>query len=88
MAGYSYGNNPVKGSEVLFNILAHAVIRQRISFGVTRKINESNELSVAFIYAPSNSVSNANVFEAPNKQTIEIEMGQFQIEVSYTFSCK
>ena len=88
MAGYSYGNNPIKGSEVLFNILAPAVIQQHITFGITRKINKSNELSVAFMYAPSNSVSGTNVFEAPNQQTIEIEMSQFQIEVGYAFSCK
>ena len=88
MAGYSYGDNPVKESEVLFNILAPAVIQQHITFGVTKKINNSNEISVAFMYAPSNSVTGANIFEAPNQQTIKIEMSQFQVEVGYAFSSK
>ena len=38
------------------------------------------------MYAFENSVKGANPLEAPNQQTIEIGMKQFQVEVGYAFS--
>lgn len=86
MAGYSYNNNPIKESEVLFNILAPAVIQNHITAGITRKISEDSDLTLAFMYALNNSVKGANPLEAPGQQSIEIAMRQWQIEVGYAFS--
>ncbi len=86
MAGFSIGDNPVKSSEVLFNILAPAVITTHITFGATYKLNKHNEITVGFMYAPENSVTGANRFEAPNQQTIKIAMHQWQIELGYGFN--
>jgi len=86
MAGFSIGNNPVKSSEVLFNILAPAVTTTHITFGATRKLNKNNEITIGFMYAPENSTSGANRFEAPNQQTIKIAMSQWQIELGYGFN--
>ncbi|WP_337866108.1 outer membrane protein transport protein [Ignavibacterium sp.] len=85
MAGYSYSDNPIKESEVLFNILAPAVIQHHITAGVTRKISEDSDLSLAFMYALNNSVKGSNPLEAPGQQSIEIAMRQWQIEIGYSF---
>jgi hypothetical protein len=38
------------------------------------------------MYALDNSVTGANPLEAPNQQTIEIAMKQWQVEIGYAFS--
>jgi len=86
MAGYSYGDNPVQSSEVLFNILAPGVIQNHITFGITRKVNKSNALTVSMMYAPSSSVTGPNPLEAPGQQTIKLEMKQLQLEIGWQFS--
>lgn len=86
MAGYSYNENPIKESEVLFNILAPAVIQNHITASITRKISEDSNLTLAFMYALNNSVKGANPLEAPGQQSIEITMRQWQIEFGFAFS--
>lgn len=86
MAGYSLGQNPVKEANVMFNILAPAVIEQNITFGVSKNIAKNHEITLAFMYAPENTVTGVNPMEAPNQQTIEIGMKQWQVEVGYSFS--
>ena len=86
MGGYSYNTQPIPESEVMFNILAPAVSQHHITLGCTKELNQSNELTVEFMYAPAVSVSGANPLEAPNAQTIELKMSQFQVEIGYAFS--
>ena len=85
MFGYSYGQQPIPNSEVLFNILAPGVEQQHITFGFTKKIGRSNEFSMAIMYAPNTSVTGPNPLEAPGQQNIKIEMKQFQVEFGYAF---
>jgi long-chain fatty acid transport protein len=84
--GYSYGKQPIPESEVMFNILAPAVVESHITFGVSKTINKSHEIMVAFMYAPEGTVTGPNPLEAPNQQTIEIKMSQFQIDIGYGFN--
>lgn len=86
MAGYSIGQNPVKPENVMFNILAPAVVEQHITFGINKTIAKNHEVTVAFMYAPENSVIGPNPMEAPNQQTIEIGMKQWQVAIGYAFS--
>jgi long-chain fatty acid transport protein len=86
MAGYSVGQNPVGEDNVMFNILAPAVIENHITFGFSKDITKNHELTVAFMYAFENSITGPNPMEAPNQQTIEIGMKQWQVEVGYAFS--
>jgi long-chain fatty acid transport protein len=81
--GYSYANQPIDKEETLFNILAPGVVEQHITFGFTRALSNDHEFSMAFMYAPSNSVKGANPFDP--SQTIELEMSQFEIEFGYRF---
>ena len=86
MFGYSYGQQPVPESEVLFNILAPGVVQHHITFGFTKKIGRSNEFSMSFMYCPNNSVTGPNPLEAPGQQNIKLEMKEFQVEVGYAFN--
>ena len=82
-AGYSINEQPIGNDQVLFNILAPAVVEQHITIGATRTLANANELSFSLMYAPSKSVSGANTFD-PTQQ-LEIEMHQFELEIGYSF---
>lgn len=86
MAGYSIGQNPIKPENVMFNILAPAVVDQHITFGISKDIAKNHEITIAIMYAPENTVVGPNPMEAPNQQTIEIGMKQWQVEIGYAFS--
>ncbi len=78
-AGFSKGESPFDGSQVVFNILAPATIEQHFTAGLTHKLNNSSELSVAAMYAPEKSVSG----NPTGDQNVEVKMHQFELEVSY-----
>ena len=84
--GYSYGQQPIPESEVLFNILAPAVVESHITLGCSKSINNSNEIILGFMYAPASTVKGANPLDPPSSQNIELQMSQFQIELGYSFS--
>ncbi len=65
MAGYSFGQNPISEENVMFNILAPAVIQNHVTFGVSKDIAKNHEITVAFMYAFENSVIGANPLDAP-----------------------
>lgn len=80
--GYSKADQPIPDSEVLFNILAPAVIEEHYTFGFTRELDSNSSLDFAMMYAPSNSVSGANTFDPA--QEIELEMDQYELLLSYS----
>jgi long-chain fatty acid transport protein len=82
--GYSYGEQPIRKSEVLFNILAPAVIEHHVTFGFTRHLGANNELNFAAMYAPESKVSGTNPLDMGG-QKIELKMHQFEIEASYAW---
>ncbi|MGV6852138.1 MAG: OmpP1/FadL family transporter [bacterium] len=80
--GASITDQPIPESEVLFNILAPAVIKTHFTFGFTRDLGNGNEFNLAAMYAQGESVKGTNAFDP--SQTIELEMDQFQLGVSYS----
>ena len=86
MAGYSVGQNPISKDNVMFNILAPAVIENHITLGISKDIAKNHEITVAFMYAFEKAITGPNQLDAPNQQTIEIGMKQWQVEVGYAFS--
>jgi|WetSurMetagenome_2_1015567.scaffolds.fasta_scaffold86350_2 long-chain fatty acid transport protein len=86
MAGYSFGQNPINEQNVMFNILAPAVIENHVTLGISKDIAKNHEITVAFMYAFEKSVTGPNPMDAPNQQTIEIGMKQWQVEIGYAFS--
>ncbi len=53
--GYSYGENPIPEDQTLFNIIAPATVESAITFGFTKKMSASNDLSLAFMYGHGSS---------------------------------
>ncbi len=82
-AGYSYGEHPIPESEVVFNILAPAVIEQHYTAGYTMLNQANNGWKFSFMYAPNKSVSGTNPFDLA--QTITLEMSQWEFSFGYQF---
>ena len=82
-AGYSHGEQPIPEGEVLFNILAPAVIEDHVSFGFTNNMSPTSELNFVFTHALNNSVTGANAFNP--SQNITLEMSQNEAEVSWAW---
>jgi len=80
--GLSNGDQPIANNQVLFNILAPAVIETTVTFGFTMPIDSASDFTFAAMYAPSSSVSGSTQFD--NTQTVELEMDQFELQGTYT----
>jgi long-chain fatty acid transport protein len=83
-AGYSYGEQPIPETEVLFNILAPGVMEQHLTFGFSKLLG-SQEISFAVMRALSNKVLGANPLEYPGQQMIDLEMNQWEFEIGWGF---
>jgi len=80
-AGYSKANQIIPSSQGLFNILAPAVITEHVSFGFTKNVSKNSEFNVAVSYAFKDDVGGTNPNTGP--QTGEIEMEQWEVEISW-----
>lgn len=77
--GYSHGDQPIPTSELVFNILAPAVIEDHVTFGFTRQTGKDSEFNFAVMHALENSVSG----NPTGEQAIELKMNQWQVEASW-----
>ena len=83
--GYSFGDQPIPESEVLFNILAPGIMEDHFTFGFTRALGDSSGLNFSLMYAPEVKVTGPNMLEVPGLQDITLAMSQWDIEVSYSW---
>jgi long-chain fatty acid transport protein len=83
-AGYSSSSQPIPSSQVLFNILAPAVIKQHVSVGATRTLNADWKGSISVTRALANSVTGPNPLEAPGRQTLTLSMDPWDLEAGVT----
>jgi long-chain fatty acid transport protein len=83
-AGYSYGEQPIPESEMMFNILSPGVIEQHVTAGFSKMVGEY-EVSAALMHALSGTVDGPNPMEAPGQQSIELEMRQWEFELGLAF---
>lgn len=83
-AGYAFTEEPVRDSEVYFNIMAPMVNNQHFTLGATKQVgNKDNALNLAVTYAPSNALTGINPMD-PGQQ-IELDLELFELELSFTF---
>jgi len=82
--GYSFTDQPIPESETMFNILAPAVIKQHFTAGWTMKVGADQELNLAGMYAPSNSVKGNNPADGGSTQ-IEIAMSQWEVQAGWAW---
>ena len=80
-AGYSYGQQPIPNTEMVFNILAPGVMEDHATFGFTRELSSGDEFNMSFMYAFKKKVSGPNTLDPT--QTIMLDMKQWEIEFSY-----
>lgn len=87
-AGYNHGDNPIRSQDVTFNILAPGVMTDHFTAGFTYALDAASELTGAFMYAPSNSVSGPSLFNAvmgPGAGGNEtIRMRQYSIGIAWS----
>ncbi len=80
--GYSITDQPIESSDVIFNILAPAVIKSHITAGFTKQLASGNEMTMSFMYGAGDKVTGANPFDPG--QTISIDMDQYQVGFTYS----
>jgi long-chain fatty acid transport protein len=94
-AGYSHSDSPIKGaslaqcgagsvdcSEVVFNIIAPAVVEAHATLGFTYTLASGNELTMAYMHAFENKVSGADMFFGG---TDTIKMSQDSLGIQYSW---
>ncbi|MEM8844189.1 MAG: outer membrane protein transport protein [Pseudomonadota bacterium] len=81
-AGFSHSDQPIPDDQVTFNILAPAVVENHITAGYTYVFNDKSEINLEAMHAFQNSIKGTNAFDPT--QTIEIEMQQFEIGISWS----
>jgi long-chain fatty acid transport protein len=80
--GVSYGQQPIEGTEVLFNILAPGVQEWHLTGGFTHNLSKEDEISFAFMYSPQKTISGRNPL-SPD-QTIDLSMTQFSLQLGWS----
>jgi len=63
MAGLNHAESPIQKDQVLFNMLAPAVVENHLTFGASYQINPSMELSVSYVHAFENTVTGQSPFQ-------------------------
>ncbi len=80
--GYSYSDQPIDSDQVLFNILATAVIENHITAGFTYKTTTMGEINIEAMHALHHSQKGLNPFDPT--QTVRIDMKQFELGMSWS----
>jgi long-chain fatty acid transport protein len=90
-AGYSFADSPIKGSdcstmdncgEVMFNILAPAVIEQHLTLGATYTLASGDEVTMAYMHGFENEVSGVNPMSG-SSNTIQMYQNSLGIQYSW-----
>jgi long-chain fatty acid transport protein len=62
-AGFNHGDNPIPNDQVLFNMLAPAVVEDHLTLGATYMLSETMELSASYVHAFANTVTGPTAFQ-------------------------
>lgn len=87
-AGYNHGDNPIRSSDVTFNILAPGVVKDHVTLGMTYVLASGNELTVSYMHAFNNDVTGTSLltgFGAPATTTETIKMYQNSLGIAYSW---
>lgn len=87
-AGYDHTDNPIKGSDIDFNILAPGVVQDHVTFGFTYKTSTNGELTFAYMHAFNHGVTaptflNAFVPPGVSAGSASIKMYQNAVGIAY-----
>lgn len=82
-AGISYGKEPIRSTEVFFNLAAPGVNEFHFTVGATKALKKGAEVSFSALYAPTHTVDGTNPLEAPGQQQIQLKQGEIGFEIAY-----
>jgi long-chain fatty acid transport protein len=85
-AGYGRSDNPVRGEDVTFNILAPGVVQDHYTLGATYALDSMSEITGAFMYAKKNSVSGQSLFAQfglPSTTAEQVSLSEYSVGVAY-----
>jgi long-chain fatty acid transport protein len=60
-AGYNHSDNPVSSQDVTFNIMAPGIMTKHYTLGATYEVSPANEVTLAYMYAPTSTVSGSSL---------------------------
>lgn len=84
--GYSKGNQPISKDDVLFNVLAPGVMKEHFTFGFTKELDKTNEVTFSAMLAPEECVEGLSDPTSPGaNQVTEICMRQFEVGASWAW---
>ena len=83
--GFAYNTQPIRSSQVLFNILAPGVIQRHVTVGMTVRTARHQDVSIAAMYGLPQSVSGPNPMatDVGYPQTIKINLHEYQLEANW-----
>lgn len=92
MAGYNHGDNQIPEDQVLFNMLAPAVIEDHLTFGAAYQLNSTMELTVSYVHAFENTVTGPTSFQPvgfdPTDTADNASIAMKQNSIGATFGMK
>jgi long-chain fatty acid transport protein len=87
-SGYAFSQNPVRPSDVTFNILAPGIVQHHLTFGATYGWGR-HEVTLAYLHAFKNSVTGPSAFVpmsfAPPGTTETVSMSLDSVALEYSF---
>lgn len=88
--GYAHNTNPIRSTDVTFNILAPGVTTDHITGGFAYKVSRNSTLEFAAAYVPTHRVSGPETLGPPflvptPGSDIELTMNQFQFTLGWTY---
>ncbi len=88
-AGVNVGDNPIKSTDVTFNILAPGVVTTHYTVGGTYALSDKTEVTMSYMYAPSNSVSGPSLYNSlgspAGTETIKMSQQSLGIQFGWKF---
>lgn len=87
-AGYNHTDNPIEPRDVTFNIIAPGVIRDHVTFGLTYDVSKDRELTLAYMHAFRNSVSDTSLFNGFGIPAGSEKIGMYQNSLGIAYGWK
>lgn len=88
-AGVNVGGNPVRASDVTFNIIAPGVMQVHYTLGATWAVSDRAELTLAYMVAPRRAVSGPSMFNAfglpAGSETIHMRQQSLGLQFGWKF---
>ena len=83
--GININSQPIQGRDITFNIIAPGVVTSHYTLGGTYALSKTSELTFAYMYAPSVSVSGASTLGAGGNETLTMTQQSLGIQYGWKY---